>query len=32
MSRARRLTFLGIAAIIAVVAVIVLSEGADETV
>jgi FtsP/CotA-like multicopper oxidase with cupredoxin domain len=31
MSRAQRLTFLGIAAIIAVVAVIVLSGGADET-
>ena len=31
MSRAQRLTFLGIAAIIAVVAVIVLSGGGDET-
>ena len=31
MSRAQRLTFLGVAAIIAVVAVIVLSGGGDET-
>jgi hypothetical protein len=31
MSRAQRLTFMGIAAIIAVVAVIVLSGGGDET-
>jgi hypothetical protein len=31
MSRGQRLTFLGIAAIIAVVAVIVLSGGGDET-